>query len=375
MLFREIIGQEDLKRHLSTMVDSGRIAHAQLYTGKTGTGKLPLAIATAQYILCKNRHNGESCGECTSCRQFSKLEHPDLHFVFPISKSGENGAATCNDAVGKFKETILANPYTTLDDWMTTVSGGKQCLIYASESEEIIRKLSFKPYEGDYKVMIIWGADKMNEVCANKVLKILEEPPGDTIFMLISDTTDKMLTTITSRCQQITVPPITTDRLATEIRIRYSADDDEVEFLSRNAMGSWGRLQQLMNESEEMSQHFELFKDMMRISFACDIKRLKQWSEQMAQMSRDSEIRFLQKAQQLLRENFFVRLGQPTLNYMNHEEEEFSRRFANFIHEHNVTEIMDEFTAAEMQIAQNGNAKIIFFHLGIVLYTLLRRSR
>lgn len=364
-----------MKIRLTAMVDSGRIAHAQLYTGNAGVGKLPLALATAQYICCKNRHDGEACGECASCRKFAKMEHPDLHFVFPISKSGESGVAACSEAIGKFRETILANPYTSIEEWMTMVSGGKQCMIYASESEEIIRNLSFKPYESDYKVMIVWGAEKMNEVCANKVLKILEEPPGDTVFMLISDTTDRMLATITSRCQQIAVPPIETERLAAEIGKRYSMGDDEVEFFSRNAMGSWGRVLQLMSGSEETVQHFELFKEMMRSSFSCNIKRLKLWSEQMAQLGRESEIRFLQNAQKLLRENFLVRLGQPSLNYMSRDEQEFAQKFASFIHERNVVGIMEEFATAEMQLVQNGNAKIIFFHLGIILYTLLKRPR
>lgn len=371
MLFSEIVGNDGLKARLRGMVDSGRIAHAQLYTGRAGVGKLPLALAVAQYICCRHRENGEACGKCVSCQQFSKLEHPDLHFVFPIYGS----KTVCDDVLPTFRRVMLENAYTTNEEWMAEVSEGKQCVIYSAESEEVMRKLSYKPYESDYKVMIIFGADKMHEVFANKVLKILEEPPGDTIFMLISDTTDNILPTIISRCQQVMVNPVSGDDISSAIKARYDMGDADVAFFSRNAMGSWGRAMSLINESEEMVVHFDLFKDMMRHSYLCNVKLLRQWSEAVSALSRESQIRFLQNAQRLIRENFLLRLEKNDLNYMSAQELEFARRFSAFVHERNIMEIVDILSTAERQIAQNGNAKIILLHTGLMLYGQLRRGR
>lgn len=375
MLFGEVIGQDRLKGRLRAMVDSGRVAHAQLYTGGSGVGKLPLALATAQYLCCRDRRGGEACGVCASCRKMARLEHPDLHFVFPISKGASGGVAVCDDEMERFREVVLGNPYVSLDEWMGVVSGGKQCQIYANESDEIIRKLSYKPYESDHKIMVIWGAERMNEVCANKVLKVLEEPPGDTVFMLISRGTEGMLGTITSRCQQVAVPPIERVRLEEALRERYDMGEEDVEFYSRNAMGSWGEVQRLMSESEEMVRNFELFKEMMRSAFVCDVRRLRLWSEEVAGLGRDAQLRFMQNAQRLMRENFVARLGCGGLNYMSRGEVEFAERFAPFIHERNIVPIMEELSRAEGQIGQNGNTKIVLFHTGIMLYTMLKISR
>ena len=371
MLFRDIIGKEELKNRLRTMVDSGRIPHAQMYTGRAGVGKLPLALAVAQYICCTNRHDGEPCGECASCKQFAQMEHPDLHFVFPHYGS----KVTCDELLPDFKKQMLAHPYTSSEEWMAMVSGGKQCEIYTLESDEVARKLSYKPYESEYKVMIIFGAEKMNETFSNKVLKILEEPPGDTIFMLISDTPEKILPTINSRCQQIIVTPIEKTIIADAIRERFNMSDDDVEFFSHNAMGSWGRAVSLINESEEQIQHFDLFKEMMRSAYICNVKQIRQWAETVAQLSRESQVRFLQNAQRLIRENFLLRLEKNELNYMSGQEREFAQKFSAFIHERNIMELMEELSLAEQQIAQNGNTKIILLHSGLKLYTLLRRKR
>ena len=375
MQFDEIIGQDRLKKHVRTMVDSGRIAHAQLYTGAGGVGKLALALAMSQYIMCNDRHDGRACGVCASCRKFATLEHPDLHFVFPIYSSSSNGNPRCDDLVKDFRKEIIANPYITTEEWMAKVSEGKQCLIYANESEEIIRKLSYKAYESDYKVMIIFGAEKMNEVCSNKVLKILEEPPGDTVFMLISDTTDKMLATITSRCQQIQVPPISHDDMVDAIKSRYNIPESEVEYYAKNAMGSWSKLLNIIDESEESTTHFELFKEMMRSSYSCNVPQLRRWSEDVASMGRDSQVRFLQMAQRLIRENFLLRLERDELNYMNMKENEFAQKFSAFIHERNVMDIMEALSDAEARVAQNGNAKIVFLYLGLSMYGMLRKQR
>ena len=373
MFFRDIVGHSDLKRRLVEMVDSGRIPHAQLYTGAEGVGKLALALAVAQYICCEHREGGESCGRCPSCVQFAKLSHPDLHFVFPMAT--RDGVKVCSDMLDTFRSAVFGNPYISLEEWMNEASDGKTVQIYAAEGEEIIRKLTFKPYQGQYKVMLVWIPEKMHEACANKVLKILEEPSPDTVFMLVSDRVEDVLGTIYSRCQRITVPPIDKKDMELALRDRYSVVDDEVTYLVKNAMGSWGRMLGLMKESEDARYDFELFVQMMRLAWVLDVKGIKNWTEQVAALSREGQIRFLQKAQRLIRENFILRLRSRELTYMNSAEMAFATKFAQFIHEKNVVQIMEELALAEAQIAQNGNTKIILFHLEILLYKLLKKSR
>ncbi len=373
MFFRDIVGHSELKRRLIEMVDSGRIPHAQLYTGAEGVGKLALALAVAQYICCEHREGGESCGRCPSCVQFAKLSHPDLHFVFPIAT--RDGVKVCGDVVDVFRSAVLKNPYISLAEWMNEASDGKTVQIYAAEGEEIIRKLTFKPYQGQYKVMLVWIPEKMHDACANKVLKILEEPSPDTVFMLVSDRVDDVLGTIYSRCQRIAVPPIDKKDMEIALRERYSVEDEEVAYLIKNAMGSWGCMLGLMKESEDARYDFELFVQMMRLAWNLDVKGIKSWTEQVAALPREGQIRFLQKAQRLIRENFILRLRNRELTYMNSAEMAFAMKFAPFIHEKNVVQIMEELALAEAQIAQNGNTKIILFHLEILLYKLLKRSR
>lgn len=373
MFFRDIVGHSELKRRLVEMVDSGRIPHAQLYTGAEGVGKLALAIAVAQYICCEHREGGDSCGRCPSCVQFAKLSHPDLHFVFPIAKSDR--VKVCDDAIGEFRSAVLENPYLTLEEWMDMASDRKAVHIYTTEGDEMIRKLSFKAYQGRYKVMIVWIAEKMNVECANKILKLLEEPEADTVFMLVSDRPDDVLGTIYSRCQRIAVPPIDAKDMQQALSARYDVEADEVEYLVKNAMGSWGKMLGLMKESEESKMDFELFVQMMRLAWNLDVKGIRQWTEQVSKLTRDGQVRFLQKAQKMIRENFILRLNNRQLTYMNKAEVEFASKFARFIHEKNVVLIMEELALAEAQIAQNGNAKIILFHLEILLYKLLKKPR
>ena len=205
MLFREIIGQEEVKQQLRQSVREGRIPHAQLFAGVSGIGKLQLALAYAQYVNCPHRTEEDSCGECPTCRQYHNLQHPDLHFAFPIVKT--DSADTCNAFMDTWRSMILNQPYFDLDDWYKALGvETKQGMIYEKESSEILRKLSLKPFGDGYKVMIIWQPEKMNPTCANKLLKILEEPPARTLFIMVSEHPEQLLSTIQSRVQTIRVP-------------------------------------------------------------------------------------------------------------------------------------------------------------------------
>ena len=386
MLFREIIGQEATKQQLRRAVREGRIPHAQLFTGISGIGKLQLALAYAQYLNCPHRTEEDSCGQCPTCLQFEKLQHPDLHFVFPIVKTDD--ADTCDAFLEPWREIILKQHYFDLEDWHKALGvETKQSMIYEKESGEILRKLSLKPYGDGYKVMIIWQPEKMNGDCANKLLKIFEEPADKTVFLMVSEHPEQLLSTIQSRVQTIRVPRLEEETITSAL-MRNGIDAQKAADIARIANGSYLAALKKADESEENQQELRdfiaLFRDAYTVGVLTDpqkkyesLKRLRQWSLDMAdsKVGRERRKHFLQYAQQQVRENFIRNLGQPELNYQMAAEQEFSARFAPFIHAGNVEGIMNQLDLAERQIEQNGNAKVIFFDLCLQMIVLIKKPK
>jgi len=386
MLFKDIIGQEEVKRQLRASVREGRIPHAQLFAGISGIGKLQLALAYAQYLNCPHRTEEDSCGTCPTCLQFEKLQHPDLHFAFPIVKT--DAADTCNDFLEPWREIVLNKHYFDLDDWHKALGvETKQSMIYEKESGEILRKLSLKPYGDGYKVMIIWQPEKMNATSANKLLKLLEEPPVKTVFLLVSEHPEQLLSTIQSRVQTIRVPRLETEVIAQAL-MQKGIDPAKAADIARIANGSYLAARKKADESEENKQELHdfiaLFRDAFTVGVLRDpvkkyesLKRLRQWSLDMAdaKVGRERQKHFLQYAQQQVRENYIRNIGQPDLNYQMEEEREFSVKFAPFIHNGNVEAIMNQLDLAERQIEQNGNAKIIFFDLCLQMIVLIKKPK
>ena len=384
MLFSEIIGQEETKRHLRESVREGRIPHAQLFAGISGIGKLQLALAYAQYLNCPNRSESDSCGTCPTCLQYQHLQHPDLHFVFPIVGSDE----TCDNFLEQWRQIILDQHYFDLEDWHKALGvDTKQSMIYEKESGEILRKLSLKPYGNGYKVMIIWQPEKMNTTTANKLLKLLEEPPAQTVFLLVSEHPEQLLSTIQSRVQTIRIPRLETETIAAAL-VQKGIDATKANDISRIANGSYLAALKKSDESEENQQELRdfiaLFRDAYTVGVLKDpvkkfesLKRLKQWSLDMAdsKVGREKQKHFLQYAQQQVRENYIRNIGQPDLNYQMEDERDFSVKFAPFIHDGNVEAIMDQLDLAERQIEQNGNAKIIFFDLCLQMIVLIKKTK
>ena len=381
MRFCEIIGQDEVKRQLCQSVQDGRIAHAQLFTGLSGVGKLGLALAYAQYIACPNRTNEDSCGICPSCLQYQKLQHPDLHFAFPIVKSDDGDV--CDDFVEKFRNLILENKYFDLEDWYRMMGvETKQGMIYEKESSEILRKLSLKSFGDGYKVMVIWQPEKMNATCANKLLKLLEEPPTKTLFLLVSEHPELLLSTILSRVQEVRVPRLSEDIIASGLCGEYSwLSREDAKAIAHMANGSYLTALKTMNESEENQGYFDDFVALMRNAWLVGQKKdysallkLRQWSLDMAdsKVGREKQKAFLQYAQRQIRENYIYNFACPEMNYQTEKERQFSTRFAPFIHEGNVEKMMDELGKAEQQIGQNGNAKIIFFDLCLQMIVLVK---
>lgn len=384
MLFKEIIGQEATKAQLRQAVREGRIPHAQLFTGISGIGKLQLALAYAQYLNCPNRTDEDSCGRCPTCLQYQHLQHPDLHFVFPIVKT--DSADTCNDFLEPWRKIILEKHYFDLDDWHAALGvETKQSMIYEKESGEILRKLSLKAYGDGYKIMIIWQPEKMNAATANKLLKILEEPAPKTVFLLVSEHPEQMLATILSRVQTIRIPRLETETIA-EALVRRGIAASRTTDIARIANGSFLAALKKAGESEENQQELRdfvaLFRDAYTVGVLRDpqkkyesLKHLRQWSLDMAATGREKQKHFLQYAQQQVRENFIRNIGQPELNYQMEEERNFSVKFAPFIHSGNVEAIMNQLDLAERQIEQNGNAKMIFFDLCLQMIILIKKPR
>jgi DNA polymerase-3 subunit delta' len=372
MYFKDIIGQEEAKERLIQNVKEGKIAHAQLFCGGQGIGKLPLAIAYARYLSCKNPNDEDACGKCPNCVKFDKLAHPDLHFVFPVVKKKSSKETVSDDYLPEWRELLKDTPYFNLPMWLQTMgTENQQALIYVKESDEIIRKLSLKSSQGGYKIMIIWMPEKMNTECSNKLLKLLEEPPAETLFLLVSEEPDALLTTIQSRTQRIQLHGIREEAIATQLVQRYGVQQEDAVHIAHLSAGNFLKALETIHLNEDSKQFFELFVNLMRLAYQRKIREMKQWSETLAAMGREKQKNFLNYCQQMLRENFIYNFRVSSLVYMNAEERNFSSRFAPFVNEKNVIGIMNELSEAQRHIEQNVNAKMVFFDFALKMIVLL----
>lgn len=373
--FSDVIGQEAIKAKLRQEASEGRVAHAQLFCGPPGVGKLPLALAYARYLSCPHRTATDACGVCPSCVKWEKLVHPDVHFIFPIvNKAKSPAVSVCNDYLREWRQMLLNQPYFYLSQWSLQMEGdNKQALIFAKESDEIIRKLSLKSSEGGYKITIIWLAERMNEACANKLLKLLEEPPAQTIFLLIAEQPEQMLTTILSRTQRIYVPRLEAEDIAQTLQQQYGVALEESRAIAHMANGDLVKALETIHLSEENELFFNLFVSLMRLAYQRKIRDMKQWSEQVAAMGRERQKNFLDYCQRMTRENFIYNLHCGEMNYLNRQEQSFATRFAPFIHERNVIDIMNELTEAQLHIEQNVNARMVWFDFALKMIVLIKR--
>ena len=383
MKFSDIIGQQQLKEHLVRSVDSGRISHAQLFTGTAGAGTLPLAVAYAQYIHCRNRQNGDSCGVCPSCRQIEQLAHPDLHFVFPVNKqgkkSGEVVISTAREFVELWREMFAkTGGYFSPRQWFDALNLGKTLkgVISAKESEEIIRRLSFKSFESEYKTMLIWLPETMNEEAANRILKILEEPWDKTIFILISERPDTLLKTIISRTQEVVVPRLTTDDLL-PIALQSEPDSAKAQNMARLATGDLLELKRLLGQSDDevAKENFEAFCAVMRLSYNDKHLELMNWADDVAQLSRERQRGMLTDFSRLLREAYMLHAGVEKVSYLWGEEAAFCKKFAPFIDSSNIEPIVEQIESAMRQINQNGNPRIVFTHFALAVSKHIKRLK
>lgn len=372
MFFKDVIGQEETKLRLIAGVKEGRIPHAQLICGPEGIGKLPLAIAYARYICCEDRNGDDACGRCPSCVKFNKLVHPDLHFVFPVIKKKAGKDTVCDDFISTWRNFVLQSPYFNLNHWLKEMGAeNQQAQIYVKESDEILRKLSLKSSQGGYKIMIIWLPEKMNVECSNKLLKLLEEPPAMTLFLLVSEEPDVLLQTIQSRAQRINVHGIAEKDISGVLQSKYGLQPQDADDIAHRSEGNFLKALETIHLSEENKLFFDLFVNLMRLSYQRKIREMKQWSETVAAMGRERQKNFLAYCQRMIRENFVYNFHRNELVYMSAEEQNFSTRFAPFVNERNVMGIMDELSEAQKHIEQNVNAKMVFFDFSLKMIVLL----
>lgn len=372
MRFEEIIGQNEIKKKLHHFITEGRIPHALLFAGPEGSGKYALALAFAQRICCEAPLGMESCGTCPSCLKYNKLEHPDLHFVFPVVKAGST-KAVADTYVKQWREYVLNTPYVSGNGWAGKVGAeNKIPLIYTEESEVIIRKLSMKSYESEYKIMIIYLPERMHNKASNKLLKMIEEPPPKTLFMLVSENPEDIITTILSRCQRINIPSIDAASMQQAIKKRHRLNDEEIQEVVRIARGNYVLALETIRSSAENNFFHENFVMMMRLAYGRKLNELKKWSDDMHKIGRDRQKNFLQYAQRMVRENFMLNFKDPELNYLSRKELEFSEKFSRFINESNVISIMEELELAEQHIEQNVYGKMVLFDMSLKMILLLK---
>ncbi|MCQ2051025.1 MAG: DNA polymerase III subunit delta [Bacteroidaceae bacterium] len=373
-MFNRVIGQQDIKDLLLDYARTGNIPHAILMEGPRGTGKLQSAISFAQYLLCHDPQETDSCGKCSSCFKTSKFIHPDLHFIFPIYKKRSEDKPLSDEFLDKWRTLLLSRDYFELEDWLEILEPDqKQVSIYVHDIDNINARLQLTSASGSYRAVIIWLPERMNESASNKLLKLLEEPPAKSLFMLVSETPDMLLDTIISRCRRISFKPLEQGTIAEHLTgNQFRLDRQLADNISHLAGGSWlGAIKQL-ESNQENQEFFDIFVQLMRLAYVRRIADLKTWTSSVSTRGREWQKRFLDYCQKQIRENFIYNFHLPQINYQTLQESNFSIKFAPFINERNVFGIMNEFELAQKHIGQNVSATMVFFDLSVKLIMLLK---
>jgi len=378
MHFKDILGLSHVKNHLATSADSGRISHAQLFVGAEGSGTLPMAIAYAQYIICGNSSSENQGGKGACNLKFSSISHPDMHFAFPVANSEKvKSHAVSNHYMQEWRSFVMEQPYGNLFDWYRLVGiEKKQGQIGVDEAQDIVKKLSLKSYEGGYKVMLIWMAEKMNGSAANKLLKLLEEPPDKTVFLLITEDEEQLLQTIRSRCQILHFPPLAEDAISAALEEK-GMSTSEAKRLAHQANGNFNKALDLMNNDSEDLVFEKWFVQWVRSAFKAKgnkaaIHELLLWGNEVATTGRETQKKFLHYCIAIIRQAMLINYNAKELAYMQLHVDGFQlEKFAPFIHENNIVAITKELEDAIYHVERNGNSKIIFTDLSIKLTRLL----
>ena len=382
MQFSHILGQDYIKSHLTKSAASGRIPHAQLFVGPEGSGTLPMAIAYAQYILCNNS-GSENAGGNEACNlKFEGISHPDLHFIYPtVSTDTVKSKPKSIDFIADWRLFLKENPYGGLFDWYRILGvQNKQGEIRVDDAQEILKSLALKSYEGGYKVMIIWMADKMNIAASNKLLKLLEEPSDKTLFILITENEEDIIQTIRSRCQVLHFNALSEKIIAEALVVSQNIEVRTATQLAHQSQGNYNKALQLLQDDGEDVFFEKWFVDWVRAAFrakgnAAAIQDLIQWSEQIAGLGRETQKKFLHFCIDMFRQALLLNYQTTSLVYMEPKIEKFKlENFAPFVNGRNIEEIFKELSDAMYHIERNGNAKIVLTDLSIKLTRLIHKK-
>ena len=377
-----------MQQRLMQLVQEERVPHALLFCGPAGAGKMALALAFASQLLSGEKASvAEDDGFMMAAEDprvtknkamLREWTHPDLHFTFPTIKlpsMGSDHQPVSNDFVKQWIALLKEGPYFSIEQWMTTMgAANQQAIITGAESDELSRKLALKSSQGGYKVSIIWLPERMNLTSANKLLKLLEEPPQQTVFILVSEHPEQLLETILSRTQRIDIKRIDEASIEKALIDKRGIEPDAAHRIARIANGSWLQALDALNTGNENRDFLDMFIMLMRLAYGRKVKDLKKWSENIAGYGREKQRRMLSYFMHLVRENFMYNFRQPELNYMTQEEEDFAKNFARFIHERNIIEINELMALAYRDIGQNANAKVVFYDLALKMIVLILKK-
>ena len=378
MLFKEIISNNSVKKQLIEAVRNNRISHAQLFSGKSGSAKLALALAYAQFLNCENRTTVDSCGICSSCLKFNNLSHPDLHLVIPVLKTKEVQKPVSDHFIGKWRDFITNNYYGSLNRWIdsfgTENKTGQQGTIYKDEANNIHKKLSLKNYEAEYRVVLIWMPERMNLEVSNKLLKLFEEPPKGTIFLLITENTNQLLPTIISRLQSIKIADFTAEDIVNHFG-EQALSLEKAKQLRNLTNADLGKITQILEDKEGELDLFSDFSVWMRLTYKMDVQGISKWVDNLSLKGRKQQNLFLSYAIKMVRECLIYNFASDTLLKTNENEFAFLTKFSPFIHEENSVMITEKLEESIKAINRNANAKILFFELSLQMVKFLRLKR
>ena len=376
MLFADVIGHEDLKKRLIQSVKDSRVSHAQLFLGPEGCGKMPLALAYAQYINCTNRSETDSCGVCPSCKKYMSLTHPDLHFVFPTATNKEVKQNPESDLfIIDWREYLAdCQGYTDLSDWYNKLDiENKQGIINVRDAATIMRKLSFKAYESEYKIAIIWMAEKLNTQSANKLLKLIEEPPEKTLFILIAEHQEELLTTIRSRCVMVKVPKLELNETQNALVQRVGCTEQEAYDAAALSNGNWILAQRYAKDQEDEKLYANTFQKWMRYCFKGAVPELIDFvANDIKPLGREKLKEFLEYGLNIFHNSLLFNNNMPDEVMLPSDEKNFTKNFAPFINMRNVAQICELFEESINQIERNANASIVFLDDSFKMSKLLR---
>jgi DNA polymerase-3 subunit delta' len=373
--FSEVVGQETLKDKLVQTVHEGRISHAQVFLGSEGTGALPMALAYAQFLNCLAPTENDSCGSCSSCVKYSKLIHPDLHLSFPFIKpeneKSENAIAA--HFLKEFRETFLEDPYINYDSWIQAMGGGnKQGNINKAECLEIISKLGLHTFEAKYKVLIMWLPEYLQQI-GNILLKIIEEPPAGTVFLLVAERPELLLSTLLSRTQLVKVPRLSVDSITTYLINNCDLSQKEAHSIALLSEGNLRSARALVQH--EVSLNESLFINFMRAAYRADGNAILAWLDKSSEMSREQQKNFLQYGLHLIRECFLMQYGSAKLVRLRDAELEFVTKFSPFILKQHMQDYNRILNDAIYYVERNANGRLVFHNLANEIERLLTLSR